>query len=100
MKGRIDPAIVSEKFLAGILATLNDPQAAWWEQDGALFALGRANPEDIREQLGQLMQEGFLIEAPWCWLQHYPRFLQAVFSAARLPALLAEDRGPGFRPGG
>ncbi len=49
--GQMNPAIVSEKFLARILKTLNDSTAAWWEVDGALFALGRAKPEDIRKQL-------------------------------------------------
>ena len=51
IKGRIDPSVVSEKFLTAILKTLNDPDSAWWEIDGALFALGQARPEDIRKEL-------------------------------------------------
>ena len=48
---KMDPAVVSEKFLSRMLTTLNDPNAAWWEIDGALFALGQATPTDIRKQL-------------------------------------------------
>jgi hypothetical protein len=51
MKGKMDPMVVSEKFLPAILKTLNDSTSAWWELDGALFALGRAEPADIRKQL-------------------------------------------------
>jgi len=33
---------------------------------------------DIRRQLRRLTAPGFLIETPWPWLQHYPRYFQAV----------------------
>jgi ATP-dependent helicase HrpA len=33
---------------------------------------------DIRQQLGQLLAESTLREAPWSWLQHLPRYLQAI----------------------
>jgi len=51
IRARVPREVVSERFLPAILATLRDPAAAWWEKDGALFALGAARPEDIREQL-------------------------------------------------
>ncbi len=49
--GKMSPELVSEKFLKRILQTLQDPESAWWEVDGALFALGQAQPEDIRKHL-------------------------------------------------
>ena len=61
--GRIDPSVVSERFLAPILKTLNDPASAWWEIDGALFAIGQAKPDDIRMQLPLLKR--FTRHADW-----------------------------------
>ena len=51
MRGKVPPAVVSERFLPAILKTLKNPKSAWWEIDGALFALGRAEPADIRKNL-------------------------------------------------
>jgi ATP-dependent helicase HrpA len=34
--------------------------------------------EDIREQLARLTRPRFLVETPWEWLQHYPRYLAAM----------------------
>ena len=34
--------------------------------------------EDIREQLSRLVRPRFLVETPWEWLQHYPRYLAAM----------------------
>ena len=67
-KTTIDPETVSQKFLPAILKTLNDPAAAWWELDGALFALGCAKPEDIRKSLPLILkfakhEEWYLREA-------------------------------------
>jgi ATP-dependent helicase HrpA len=33
---------------------------------------------DVRQQLRDLFAEGTLVSVPWRWLQHYPRFLQAI----------------------
>jgi ATP-dependent helicase HrpA len=33
---------------------------------------------DIRNQLASLTREGFLVDTPWSWLQHYPRYLQGI----------------------
>ncbi len=59
---------VSSIFLTAILKTLHNPKAAWWEIDGALFALGRAEPGDIRENLPLILkyskhEEWYLREA-------------------------------------
>ena len=51
LRGRLAPDVVSKRFLPSILTTLRDPSAAWWEIDGALFALGCAEPGDIRANL-------------------------------------------------
>jgi hypothetical protein len=55
-KSTIPPEIVSENFLPAILKTLGDPESAWWEVDGALFALGRARPDDIRKHMAIIDQ--------------------------------------------
>ena len=33
---------------------------------------------DVRSQLAELKSEEFLARTPWQWLQHYPRYLQAI----------------------
>ncbi|MFD2158410.1 DUF6288 domain-containing protein [Rubritalea tangerina] len=55
-KSAISRREVSRRFLPAILKTLNNPQSSWWEIDGALFALGRAEPEDIRRHVGLIDQ--------------------------------------------
>lgn len=56
IKGRLPAAVVSEQFLPQIIATLTNEESAWWEIDGALFALGQAQPSDIREHLPIIRQ--------------------------------------------
>ncbi len=34
--------------------------------------------EDVRTQTEHLTPEGFLTRTPWAWLQHYPRYFQAI----------------------
>jgi len=48
LRGRITPAVVSARCVPLIVKALRDPTSAWWEIDGALWALGRAEPADIR----------------------------------------------------
>lgn len=45
---KIPRHVVSRQFVPHIEKILNDPDAALWEIDGALWALGMAMPEDIR----------------------------------------------------
>ncbi len=47
---------------------------------------------DIHGQFDHLFPSGFLIQTPWCWLEHYPRYLQAI--VLRLDQLCSggEDR--------
>ncbi len=46
---------------------------------------------DIRSQLNQLISDGFMVNTPWKWLQHFPRYFDAIayriekLSAASLP---------------
>ncbi len=47
----IPRAVVSEKFVPHIEAMLKDSKAAWWEIDGALWALGYAEAADIRRNM-------------------------------------------------
>jgi ATP-dependent helicase HrpA len=34
--------------------------------------------EDIDQQLALLFKPHFIVDTPWQWLQHYPRYLQAI----------------------
>ncbi|MEM9345817.1 MAG: DUF6288 domain-containing protein [Planctomycetota bacterium] len=45
---KIPRAVVSERFIPHIEKMLRDPDAAVWELDGALWALGMGKPDDIR----------------------------------------------------
>ena len=45
---KIAQQVVSKRFVPGIEKILTDPQAAWWEIDGAFGALRAAAPKDIR----------------------------------------------------
>jgi hypothetical protein len=56
IRARLSPKLVSERFLPAILTTLRAPESAWWEIDGALFALGCAAPDDIRAQLPMIRE--------------------------------------------
>lgn len=67
-KRTMSPETVSAKFLPAILKTLKDPKSSWWECDGALFALGCAQPNDIRANLPLILryakhEEWYLREA-------------------------------------
>ena len=47
----IPPEVVSKRFVPSLESMLKDPDAAWWEIDGALWALGQATPADIRRNM-------------------------------------------------
>ncbi len=49
---------VSRDYLPAIAKTLGDEASAWWELDGALFALGRARPDDIRKHMAKIRAFG------------------------------------------
>ncbi len=34
--------------------------------------------DDVQQQLAELLPTDFLTTTPWCWLEHFPRYLQAV----------------------
>ena len=40
---------------------------------------------DMKEQLGHLVYKGFIVRIPWEWMQHLPRYIEAV--AVRLKKL-------------
>jgi len=46
--------VVSERFVPHLEAILNDEAAAFWETDGALWALSVALPEDIRRNMAHV----------------------------------------------
>ena len=45
--------------------------------DGARWLLCNASP-DIRQQIKNLTGDHFLSTTPWTWLEHYPRYFQAI----------------------
>ncbi|MFT3930700.1 MAG: ATP-dependent RNA helicase HrpA [Spongiibacteraceae bacterium] len=48
---------------------------------------------DINQQLEQLFKPRFIADTPWQWLQHYPRYLQAVVQRIeKLRGFFARDR--------
>lgn len=48
---------------------------------------------DINRQLEQLFRPRFIADTPWQWLQHYPRYLQAVVQRIeKLRGFFARDR--------
>ena len=63
IKGRLPAKVVSERFLKQILNTIQNQKSAWWELDGALFALGQAEPSDIREALPMIRK--FMTHEDW-----------------------------------
>ncbi|GAA5494998.1 hypothetical protein Rhal01_01167 [Rubritalea halochordaticola] len=54
MPKKIPSSVVSANFLPAITSTLQDPNSAYWDIDGALFALSNAEPEDIRAMLTEI----------------------------------------------
>ncbi|MEM9020504.1 MAG: DUF6288 domain-containing protein [Planctomycetota bacterium] len=50
--------LVSERFIPHIEAILDDAESAWWEVDGALWALAAGLPEDIRRNREHLDRYG------------------------------------------
>jgi len=46
--------------------------------DEARSANWRDAVADMRQQLDELLGEGFLVATPWDWLLHYPRYFEAI----------------------
>ena len=71
-KSAFTPEQVSAAFVPGLTRILKDPKAAWWETDGALYAVARADPDDIRRNLDLITP----------WLKHKEWYLhEAAFWA-------------------
>ncbi|MEO0795945.1 MAG: DUF6288 domain-containing protein [Verrucomicrobiota bacterium] len=64
MARTIPASAISSSFMTEIEATLNNPDAAWWEVDGALLALGNALPEDARNNIPAIKQ-WIATDEPW-----------------------------------
>jgi hypothetical protein len=54
-KVNISKELVTSRFLPQILRTIKDPNAPMWEVNAALWALGKADPAAIRENLPAVM---------------------------------------------
>jgi len=64
--GRIPPPVVSARFGKVIAKVLSDPASAWWEIDGALWALRNAAPATIRKHMPDIVK--FAKHEEW-WLR-------------------------------
>ena len=40
----------------------------------------RASAADVHDQLAYLVGKDFLVQTPWTWLEHFPRYLRGIFS--------------------
>ena len=85
-KGTFPPAVVSAKFLPEIEKALKDPEVSMWELDGAILALSRAEPADIKKNLG--MVRGYLVHEEW-WLRQSS--FAAIVALAKDEKLLAPE---------
>ncbi|BCX48631.1 hypothetical protein HAHE_25390 [Haloferula helveola] len=65
-KTSLSPQTVSEEFLPLIKAVIDDPDSSLWEIDGALWALSKAEPEDVRDNLDFILP--YLTHDDW-WLR-------------------------------
>ena len=54
--GKIPREVVTKRCMPAITKMLHDPKAAYWEIDGALFALGCAEPESIRANMDAIVK--------------------------------------------
>jgi len=61
--GSIPPSVVTAKCMSAIEKMLNDPDAAWWEIDGALWALGCAEPGSVRKNMPAIRK--FALHEEW-----------------------------------
>jgi hypothetical protein len=85
-QGAFPPAVVSAKFLLGIEKILKDPEVSMWELDGAILALSRAEPADIKKNLDLVRK--YLIHEEW-WLRQSA--FAAIVALAKDEKLLAPE---------
>jgi ATP-dependent helicase HrpA len=71
------PGVVYDvsKLLQPLLQQYHEATLALEKLTGPNFTRAR---DDAREQLVALTQPGFLTHIPWGWLEHYPRYFQAI----------------------
>ncbi len=73
---RIDESLRSTVAL--VTQILAAYQAVQIQLGGRIAPSWTAAINDVRQQLGRLMAEGFLLRIPYPWLEQYPRYLKAV----------------------
>ena len=89
---KITPEMIREHFLPQIIAPLKDPAAPMWEKRHALMALGCADPEAIKANLGVV--KPYFGAGDW-WLRAaafavmHPLIPDSASVRAMLPAMLA-----------
>ena len=70
-RNKVPKNVVATRFLPYLDAVLKDPEADWWEIDGAMFALSRAGADAVRKHLPTLkkfaMHEEMWLRQSACW---------------------------------
>ena len=78
------------KLLPRIFEGYHRARMAWEAILGDRFAVTSA---DIEQQMRHLVFDGFLLDTPWIWLNHLPRYLDAIcYRLDRLSGALARDQ--------
>ena len=101
-RNKVPKTVVATRFLPYLDAVLRDPEADWWEIDGAMFALSRAGAEAVRRYLPTLkkyaMHDEMWLRQSACWA--IARGLDQEIDAASMLFLaerFAEERRPFLR---
>ncbi len=81
--GKISRETITARFGDVIAKVLNDPHAAWWEADGALWALRNTTPATIRKHLPAIRR--FARHEDW-WLRE-----AALMALGGLGEYIADD---------
>lgn len=87
------------RTLSPLFEAYTQVRRLWERTNHPQFAATR---QDVHDQLTQLLMPGFLVETPWSWLVHLPRYLKAI--VRRLEKLTAgggsrdQQQLPGLLP--
>ena len=101
-RNKVPKTVVATRFLPYLDAVLKNPEADWWEIDGAMLALSRAGAEAVRKYL-QTLKKYAMHEEMWLRQSAYwaiARGLDQEIDAASMLFLaerFAEERRPFLR---
>ncbi len=92
-RGRAEWVPATEKLAARVLTILRDWHAVQKRLKGRIDLSWALALNDIREQLANLVNRGFVRDVPGEWLEQYPRYLAALQQRLdKLPGQVQRDR--------